>query len=245
MSSRTSKHINIGNNFKLVVVGDSGVGKSCFLSRYSKSTYNETYNTTIGVDYDVCDVKMPDDTKVRLQIWDTAGQERFRAITMAFYRQSQGVFLVYDCCDMSSLENVKNHWLPSIRKYSNKDAKIVLIGNKVDGIEVARQKGIDTEAIRAAAKAFADQEGIRLIETSAKHNSKVDLAFFSIANELQAQERENQTHKKNKTVSISIDYPDRPPSIFARLCKLLKPRPRQRRRKIVAKRGTFRTARRR
>merc|ERR1711939_915197 len=160
-------------------------------------------------------------------------------------RQSKGIFLVYDCCDMSSLESIKNHWLPTIRQYSNKDPKIVLIGNKVDHIEAARQKGVDTEAIRAAAKAFAEQQGIRLIETSAKNNTQVDTAFFSIANDLQAQARENETRETKQTVDFSIDYPDRPPSIFARLCKLLKPRPRQRRRRTVRKRGTFKTTPRR
>jgi len=218
---RSSKHIDFENNFKLIVVGDSGVGKSSFLSQYTQSTFNPTFNTTIGVDYDFCHVTMPDDTKVRLQIWDTAGQERFRAITMSFYRQSRGIFLVYDCCDMSSLEHAKNIWLPDIRKYANKDAKIVLIGNKLDNVEVARKKGIDTQAIQTEARKFAEQQGIQLIETSAKQDDQVDKAFLSMAMKLKTQTLSRQTTQKVHQKTLHIDYPDRPRSIFAKLCNLL------------------------
>merc|ERR1712100_63835 len=98
--------------------------------------------------------------------------------------------------------------------------------------EVARQNGIDTEAIRAEAKAFAEQEGIRLIETSAKHNSEVDTAFFSIASDLK-----NQAVPRRKKQTVNIDDPDRPRSIFARLCKLLDPK--RRRRNARKQRNSF------
>lgn len=220
-SSKQQLDINSANNFKSIVVGDSGVGKSCFLSRYSKSTFNEKFKTTIGVDYDTCKVGMSDGTQVNLQVWDTAGQERFRAITNAFYRQAQGIFLVYDCCDMSSLENIKNIWFPDARRCGMKDAKIVLVGNKVDNIDVARQKGIDTEAIRAEARAFAEQQGIQLIETSAKQNSKIDDAFLTMARELQDQAASRAKEAQKAKQILHIDYPDRRRSVFAKLCGLL------------------------
>jgi len=223
MSSRASKnscskHINFD---KLVVIGDSGVGKTAFLRRFCRSTFKKSFNTTIGVDHEVCNVDMLDGTQVKLQVWDTAGQERFRAITNTFYRQARGIFLVYDCCDMASLKNIKNIWFPSSRCHGKKDVKIVLVGTKVDNIDVARREGIDTEAIRAEARAFAEQQGMRIIETSAKQNSKIDTAFLTMARELKDQAvRRCKATKKTKEI-VRIDNPDRPRSFFAKLCKLL------------------------
>ena len=168
---------------------------------------------------------MPDGTQVKFQVWDTAGQERFRAIAMSYYRQAQGIFLIYDCCDMSSLQSVKKMWLPSIRRYADKDVKIMLVGNKVDDIDDARQRGIDTDAIRADAKAFAQQQGMQLIETSAKTNSQVDAAFLSIAKQLKDQAVSND--KVGQIVHID-EIQQRPGSIFARFCNLLSTRSRRR-----------------
>jgi len=222
MSAHKSKstHIDCGNLFKLLIVGDSGVGKSAMLSQYAKSTFNPTFSTTIGVDYDVCNADVNGET-VRLQVWDTAGQERFRAITQAFYRKADGIFLVYDSCDMSTLENAKNTWLPNIRKYAPEDTKVVLVGNKIDNKCVAQQKGIDTEAIREEATKFAIQQGIQLIEVSAKHNNNVDAAFFSIAILLK---KRWLRRAESDTVDIGAN-PKR--TIFAKLCGLLKSRKRR------------------
>ena len=160
---------------------------------------------------------MLDGSQVRLQVWDTAGQERFRAITMAYYRQSQGIFLVYNCCDMSSLENAKTVWLPDIRRYASKNAKIMLVGSKVDNIDATRQKGIDTEAIRAEAKAFAKQNGLFFIETSAKDNRYVDAAFMSLAKEL----KDQAVSGRRATKTVRVNKSERPRSFFAKLCDLL------------------------
>ena len=220
-----SKH-TCDNMFNVVVVGDSGVGKSSFLTRYSKSTYNQNFATTVGVDYAFCNIFLPDSTQVKFLVWDTAGQERFRAITMSYYRQAQGIFLMYDCCDMSSLESAKKMWLPSIRRYANTDAKIILVGNKADDIDEARHRGIDTEAIRANAKTFAEQQGIQHIETSAKNNNKVDEAFLSIAKQLKDQTVTR--YQAGEMVHID-ETQDRSQSMFAKLCTLLSNRSKRRR----------------
>lgn len=216
---KCATHIDCRNNFKLVIVGDSGVGKSCFLSRYTKSKFTTNFCTTIGVDYACCDVNV-NGSDVRLQVWDTAGQERFRAITMSFYRQSHGVFLVYDCCDMKSLENIKSIWLPDIRRHCNKDAKIVLVANKVDNLDLARKKGTNTELIRAEAKAFAEQEGMQFIETSAKDDSNIDTAFLSLATELkkQAMSKCDTPTLTDAQRGFHIDPIQPPRSVFGKLC---------------------------
>ena len=205
--------INFQSSFQLVVVGDSGVGKSCFVNRYYKATFTKQVSPTMAVDYVVCNVDVGS-SEVRLQIWDTAGQERFRAVCTQYYRRAQGIFLVYDCCDLSSLKHVKEIWLPAVRSYCDEDCKIVLIGNKVDNKDLARQKGIDTELIQAEAKAFAKQQGIQLIETSAKHNSHIDTAFLSIANELKKQAASRPT----RTQTVHVDYTEPPRSVFGKIC---------------------------
>ena len=230
MSSHTkkseSKHINCDNNFKLVVVGDSGVGKSCFVNRYYKATFTKQVSPTMAVDYVVCNVNVGS-SEVGLQIWDTAGQERFRAVCTQYYRRAQGIFLVYDCCDLSSLKNAKEIWLPAVRHYCDEDCKIVLIGNKVDNKDLARQKGIDTELIQAEARAFAKQQGIQLIETSAKHNTHIDTAFLSIANELKKQAASRPT----RTQTLHIDFAKPPRSVFAKICDCFSKSTRSRRRR--------------
>jgi len=227
MSATNSLNTGSTNIFKLLVVGDSGVGKSSFLSRYFKSTFKQDLPTTVGVDHDICDIEI-NGKKITLQVWDTAGQERFRAITRSFYRHAQGIFLVYDCCDIESLENAQNMWLPDIRRYADENAKVMLIGNKMDSVVVARQEGVDTEAIRAQAQAFAKQHRIRFIETSAKDDNHIDTAFLSIAHEVIEQYLNEQVVPTNDTneivhVAHTEENEDRPRSAFAKLCDFFKP----------------------
>lgn len=219
--------LNIDSNiFKLLVVGDSGVGKSSVLSRYFKSTFSQDLRTTVGVDYDICDIEI-NGKKVTLQVWDTAGQERFRAITRSFYRHAQGIFLVYDCCNIESLENAKNMWLPDIRRYADANANVMLIGNKMDSIVSARQEGVDTETIRTQAQAFAKQQRLRFVETSAKDNKHIDTAFLSIAHELTEQYSNHQvaSPRNGKTDIVNVvEEEERPRSALAKLCDLFKPK---------------------
>mmetsp|Transcript_49208 Transcript_49208/g.71860 ORF Transcript_49208/g.71860 Transcript_49208/m.71860 type:complete len:109 (+) Transcript_49208:102-428(+) len=98
--------------FKLLLIGDSGVGKSCLLLRFADDTYTESYISTIGVDFKIRTITQ-DSKTVKLQIWDTAGQERFRTITSSYYRGAHGIIVVYDVTDMESFNNVKQ-WLHEI-----------------------------------------------------------------------------------------------------------------------------------
>uniref|UniRef100_A0A3Q0RJ83 small monomeric GTPase n=1 Tax=Amphilophus citrinellus TaxID=61819 RepID=A0A3Q0RJ83_AMPCI len=100
--------------FKLLLIGDSGVGKTCVLFRFSEDAFNSTFISTIGIDFKIRTIEL-DGKKIKLQIWDTAGQERFRTITTAYYRGAMGIMLVYDITNEKSFENIKN-WIRNIEE---------------------------------------------------------------------------------------------------------------------------------
>ncbi|CAH8462744.1 unnamed protein product [Schistosoma turkestanicum] len=115
---------------KLLLIGDSGVGKSCLLLRFADETFNETYISTIGVDFKIRTLEI-NGKVVKLQIWDTAGQERFRTITSSYYRGAQGIMIVYDITDKSTFDHVEN-WLLEIGSNAKDQISRILIGNKCD-----------------------------------------------------------------------------------------------------------------
>ncbi|ONM17715.1 Ras-related protein RABD1 [Zea mays] len=125
--------------FKLLLIGDSLVGKSCFLLRFADDSYVDSYISTIGVDFKIRTVEVEGKT-VKLQIWDTTGQERFRTITSSYYRGAHGIINVYDITDMESFNNVKQ-WLDEIDRYANDSVRRLLVGNKCD---LAENRAVDT-----------------------------------------------------------------------------------------------------
>jgi Ras-related protein Rab-1A len=161
--------------FKLLLIGDSGVGKSCLLLRFADDTYTESYISTIGVDFKIRTIEL-DGKTVKLQIWDTAGQERFRTITSSYYRGAHGIIIVYDITDRESFDNVKQ-WLNEIDRYACENVNKLLVGNKCD-LEAKRQVEFEE------AKAFADERGIPFLETSAKNATNVEKAFLTMAAEI-------------------------------------------------------------
>ena len=116
--------------FKLVLIGDSGVGKSCLLLRFADDTYTESHISTIGVDFKIRTIQLEGKT-IKLQIWDTAGQERFRTITSSYYRGAHGIIVVYDVTEMESYNNIKQ-WLHEIDRYACEGVNRLLVGNKSD-----------------------------------------------------------------------------------------------------------------
>mmetsp|Transcript_128535 Transcript_128535/g.181311 ORF Transcript_128535/g.181311 Transcript_128535/m.181311 type:complete len:203 (+) Transcript_128535:21-629(+) len=163
--------------FKLLLIGDSGVGKSCLLLRFADDTYTESYISTIGVDFKIRTIELEGKT-IKLQIWDTAGQERFRTITSSYYRGAHGIIVVYDVTDQVSFGNVKQ-WLQEIDRYACESVNKLLVGNKCD---LVSQKAVDYNT----AKEFADSLGIPFLETSAKNSTNVDDAFLTMAREIKA-----------------------------------------------------------
>ncbi|EPT05962.1 hypothetical protein FOMPIDRAFT_1044442 [Fomitopsis schrenkii] len=161
--------------FKLLLIGDSGVGKSCLLLRFADDTYTESYISTIGVDFKIRTIELEGKT-VKLQIWDTAGQERFRTITSSYYRGAHGIIVVYDVTDNDTFTNVKQ-WLQEIDRYASEGVNKLLVGNKSD---LTSKKVVEY----SAAKEFADQLNIPFLETSAKNATNVEQAFLTMAKQI-------------------------------------------------------------
>lgn len=161
--------------FKVVLIGDSGVGKSNLLTRFTKNEFNLESKSTIGVEFATKTIAV-NDKKIKAQIWDTAGQERYRAITSAYYRGAVGALLVYDITKRQTYENVAR-WLKELRTHANDDMMVILIGNKTD---LRHMRGVPT----AEAKSFSELEGLLFIETSALEGSNVDTAFTKILAEI-------------------------------------------------------------
>jgi Ras-related protein Rab-1A len=117
--------------FKSVIVGNTGVGKSCLLLRFAEGQFYENYLATIGVDFKFKILNV-DEKLVKFQIWDTAGQERFRTITSAYYKGSHGVLLVFDLTDKQSFDDIDKFWRAEVESYAEKDVIMYLVGNKAD-----------------------------------------------------------------------------------------------------------------
>jgi len=180
--------------FKLLLIGDSGVGKSCLLLRFADNTYTDSYISTIGVDFKIRTLDI-DGKTVKLQIWDTAGQERFRTITSSYYRGAHGIIVVYDVTDKVSFNNVKQ-WLGEIDRYACQSVNKLLVGNKADLVE---KKVVDFNE----AKEFADSLGISFLETSAKSAQNVDEAFLTMTRQIK--ERVSRSHEGPQKTAGGVD----------------------------------------
>jgi small GTP-binding protein len=157
--------------FKVVLIGDSGVGKSNLLSRFTRNEFNLESKSTIGVEFATRSVNI-DGKTIKAQIWDTAGQERYRAITSAYYRGAVGALLVYDIAKHPTYENVER-WLKELRDHADASIVIMLVGNKSD---LRHLRAVPTDEARS----FAERNGVSFIETSALDSSNVEQAFIQI-----------------------------------------------------------------
>ncbi|KAL5156899.1 Ras-related protein RABE1c [Glycine soja] len=196
---------------KLLLIGDSGVGKSCLLLRFSDGSFTTSFITTIGIDFKIRTIEQ-DGKRIKLQIWDTAGQERFRTITTAYYRGAMGILLVYDVTDESSfnskafsfgiiiqlvpISDIRN-WIRNIEQHASDNVNKILVGNKADMDESKRV--VPT----SKGQALADEYGIKFFETIAKTDLNVEEVFFSIARDIK--QRLADTDSKAEPAGIKID----------------------------------------
>ena len=176
MSSDAPAEAEYDYLFKIVLIGDSGVGKSNLLSRFTKDDFNLESKSTIGVEFATKGIEVEGGVRLRAQVWDTAGQERYRAITSAYYRGAVGALLVYDIAKRSSYENVVR-WLKELRDHADLNIVIMLVGNKRD-LKHMRQVSTDE------AKEFCKQHRLFFIETSALVDTNVKTAFETILKQI-------------------------------------------------------------
>ena len=185
-------------SLKILLIGDSQVGKTSLLLKYTEHVFPEEHIATIGVEYkDKFIVK--DNYNIRLQIWDTAGQERFHSITKNIYRNANGVLFVYDITNQESFNNIKN-WIKDLQNVGN-DIKGVIIGNKLD---LEQKRDVSKEDLEQIGK----KNQMPFLETSAKQNINVNEGFDLLVNELLKGKNENQivemfSRKTRSDLSIS------------------------------------------
>ncbi|XP_004540808.1 ras-related protein Rab-15 isoform X1 [Maylandia zebra] len=154
--------------FRLLMLGDSGVGKTCMLRRFTESDFDTTHISTIGIDFKMKTLEV-DGTKVRVQIWDTAGQERYQTITKQYYRRAQGVIFVYDVTDKLSFKHIAK-WVSDVDEYTTQKMETILVGNKCDDSlrrEVSKNQGTK----------LAGSYGMEFFETSASKNINISESF--------------------------------------------------------------------
>ncbi|XP_026469056.1 ras-related protein Rab-8A [Ctenocephalides felis] len=202
--------------FKLLLIGDSGVGKTCVLFRFSEDAFNTTFISTIGIDFKIRTIEL-DGKKIKLQIWDTAGQERFRTITTAYYRGAMGIMLVYDVTNEKSFENIKN-WIRNIEENASADVEKMLLGNKCE-LDDKRQ------VIKERGEQLAIEYGIKFMETSAKTSYNVEEAFFTLARDMKAKLEKklegSYPPKSGGTHMLKSSEPNRKPPSWLSKCSIL------------------------
>ena len=175
--------------FKVLLLGNSDVGKSSLLLRYVDSVWNDAFVPTIGVDFKVKTLTI-NEKRVKMQIWDTAGQERFRTVVSTYFRGAHGILLLYDVTNRDSFKNLES-WLIEIEKNAKEKVLKILIGNKCDLTD-------DREITSDEGKAFALRNGMEFMETSAKMNTNVSEAFETLGKlMIEFNSKSNTTSQKN------------------------------------------------
>ena len=162
--------------FKILLLGDSEVGKSCFLMRYSDNVFVENYITTIGLDYKLKNVKLDSGKTIKVQLWDTAGQDKYRTIAKNYFKGSHGILLLYDITKQSSFDNIRE-WVRDIKEEVNEKAILFLIGNKIDMEDqrkIPKEKGVE----------LAEEFKIPFFEASAKSGENVDEVYKALYNKI-------------------------------------------------------------
>ena len=187
--------------FKLILIGDTGVGKSNILSRYINNEFSLATQPTVGVEFGSKIIKK-DDKSIKLQIWDTAGQERYKSITNAYYKGSKGAFIVYDISRKTTFENV-DKWIGELKDNASEDVHIMIVGNKSD-LEDKRE--VNTEEVAKK----AEQYKIAFCETSALKGKNIEFAFESLVNEItknveNERKTEIKTEEESKTINLNTE----------------------------------------
>ena len=186
---------------QLLIIGDSTVGKTSILNRYTKGEFNPNYLATLGIDFFKKDEILNGKT-IRIKIWDTAGEERYKSLTQGYFRNAEGIIIVYDVSNKDTFDNLK-FWIQSIKTHINIDKQnipSIIIGNKIDlpEREVSKDEG----------KNFAREEKMEYFETSAKSGDGIDESIKCLAYKVINKSNNNSKDKKEKNLEIKIDVND-------------------------------------
>jgi Ras-related protein Rab-8A len=160
---------------KILILGDSSVGKSSLLMRFTEGVFSANLTTTVGIDYKMKKIKV-DDLEIRLQIWDTAGQEKYRALAQNYYKNAMGVLLVFDLTEASTFENVRN-WIRQIKNHAGENICKILVANKCDMTE---ERQVQKDEI----KELAQDIGMECFEVSAKSGENVESVFMHMSKDI-------------------------------------------------------------
>ena len=174
--------------FKMILIGDSGVGKTNILNRYVNDTFSETTKSTVGVELGT-KVEEYNNTKIKVQIWDTAGQERYKSITKTYYKGAKGAFIVYDITNKDTFKNV-DKWIQDLREFGEDDAAILIVGNKSD---LEEKREVTAEEVKKKAEIYK----MAYCETSALKSKNIDYAFQTLI-KLVAEKMEKNKNEENK-----------------------------------------------
>jgi len=181
--------------FKYIIIGDTGVGKSCLLLQFTDKRFQPVHDLTIGVEFGARMINI-EAKQIKLQIWDTAGQESFRSITRSYYRGAAGALLVYDITRRETFNHL-TCWLEDARQHSNSNMTIMLIGNKSD---LEHKRAVSTEE----GEQFAKENGLIFIETSAKTAANVEEAFINTAKKIYEKIQKGVFDVTNETFGIKL-----------------------------------------
>jgi Ras-related protein Rab-2A len=182
---------------RYIIIGDTGVGKSCLLLQFTDKRFQPVHDLTIGVEFGARMVTV-DGAQVKLQVWDTAGQESFRSITRSYYRGAAGALLVYDITRRETFDHLAS-WLEDARQHANPAMTVALVGNKAD---LGHRRAVSTEE----GAAFAAEHGLLFLETSAKSALNVEAAFVETARGIHAKIASGELDAGNETFGIKVGY---------------------------------------
>ena len=193
ISSPSQENLKEDFKLKIVLLGDSGVGKTNLISRYISNTFDENTKSTIGVEFFCKTFKVNKDKIIKIELWDTAGQERYKAITSVYYKGAKGAFIVYDITSKKSFDNI-DKWINEIKEKNTNEVKLIIIGNKID---LNDEREISFEE---AKNKFKDKD-IPLIETSALNDTNVNEAFISMVRILYLEYKKDGDKKNGNLLS--------------------------------------------
>ena len=181
--------------YKILLLGDSTVGKTCFLLRYVDDSFLDLHMATIGLDYRLKTMILENQQIVKVQLWDTAGQDKFRAITRNYYKGASGIILIFDVTNINSYENIKK-WIIEIKEEISDKVSIVLIGNKIDNVN-------ERKITKDQGDKLAGEIGVKFFETSAKTGEGINESVFFLVkkifeNDPEVKKKGNNLKNKNK-----------------------------------------------